>query len=275
MSQIIATISVPSSYGYVVLVAASSTFVIMWKAIQVGKARKKYNIQYPTMYSPDNVQFNCIQRAHQNTLENYPQFLTLLLLGGLEWPIVSAVGGALWLLGRIVYAQGYYTGANLSRKGTSNFASYSEKSGAETFQMVQPAYGNEAMSHSVCFEWHSCFRNDTTSLKDKDRKGPEAKNRMRGSFGYLGFFALLGGTIRFGLRLLGVNEKRSVAVWLMSKYPEVGASILSNSSRTLLEGRSAGLSSEAIQYTSQGGCVLKGDAPPGSQAVECCSVVNT
>nr|CAD7445812.1 unnamed protein product [Timema bartmani] len=156
---IIATISVPSSYGYVVLVAASSTFVIMWKAIQVGKARKKYNIQYPTMYSPDNVQFNCVQRAHQNTLENYPQFLTLLLLGGLEWPIVSAVGGAVWLLGRIVYAQGYYTGANLSRKGTSNSVSYSEKSGAETFQMMQPAYGNEAMSRSVCFEWHSRFRN--------------------------------------------------------------------------------------------------------------------
>nr|CAD7194759.1 unnamed protein product [Timema douglasi] len=221
---IIATISVPSSYGYVVLVAASSTFVIMWKSIQVwegtgkveleevnpnlrggrvenhlgkatpsspdrdsnldlsvfssraqhdmrvGKARKKYNIQYPTMYSPDNVQFNCIQRAHQNTyhplqaygtmsidtseisqyiastrtdmptesrgkrgekegksewkgqswtarLENYPQFLTLLLLGGLEWPIISAVGGAVWLLGRIVYAKGYYTGVLSSPSG--------------------------------------------------------------------------------------------------------------------------------------------------------------
>nr|CAD7265621.1 unnamed protein product [Timema shepardi] len=189
MSQIIATISVPSSYGYVVLVAASSTFVIMWKAIQVGKARKKYNIQYPTMYSPDNVQFNCIQRAHQNTyhllqaygtlsidtseisqyiastqtdmptesrgkggkkegksewkgqsrtargmnvnilgtsrsLENYPQFLTLLLLAGLEWPIVSAVGGAVWLLGRIAYAQGYYTGErdqNFAKRDNPSF----------------------------------------------------------------------------------------------------------------------------------------------------------
>nr|CAD7434666.1 unnamed protein product [Timema monikensis] len=51
------------------------------------------------------------------SLENYPQFLTLLLLGGLEWPIVSAVGGAVWLLGRIAYAQGYYTGVGAHMRG--------------------------------------------------------------------------------------------------------------------------------------------------------------
>ncbi|GLH04944.1 Microsomal glutathione S-transferase 3 [Gryllus bimaculatus] len=103
-------IEVPREYGYCVLVAVGSTFVLMWKAINVGRARKKYNIKYPAMYSPDNDHFNCIQRAHQNTLENYPQFLTLLLLGGLEWPVASAVGGSVYLLGRIAYATGYYTG---------------------------------------------------------------------------------------------------------------------------------------------------------------------
>ncbi|XP_023725149.1 microsomal glutathione S-transferase 3-like [Cryptotermes secundus] len=104
------TITIPKEYGYCILVAVGSAFVVTWKAMQVGKARKKFNIPYPTMYSPDNVQFNCIQRAHQNTLENYPQFLVLLLLGGLEWPVVSAGAGIVYLAGRIAYAQGYYTG---------------------------------------------------------------------------------------------------------------------------------------------------------------------
>jgi hypothetical protein len=43
-------------------------------------------------------------------LENYPQFLVLLLLGGLEWPVISAGAGVFYLAGRIAYAQGYYTG---------------------------------------------------------------------------------------------------------------------------------------------------------------------
>lgn len=54
--------------------------------------------------------FNCVQRAHQNTLEVLPIFNTLLLVGGLKYPEISAGAGMVFLLGRIVYASNYSTG---------------------------------------------------------------------------------------------------------------------------------------------------------------------
>ncbi|XP_042901159.1 glutathione S-transferase 3, mitochondrial [Parasteatoda tepidariorum] len=104
------TIDVPKEYGYVVLVGTSSVFIALWHGMKVGMARKKFGIKYPIMYSDTNQVFNCIQRAHGNFLENYPQFLFLLLCGGLSYPRLSAAGGAVYLLGRIAYALGYSTG---------------------------------------------------------------------------------------------------------------------------------------------------------------------
>ena len=87
--------------------------MVTWKAFQVGKARKKYNVKYPKMYSDEkggeNV-FNCIQRAHQHTVEVYPQFLFLLLTGGLSHPCVASCAGLVWMAGRVAFALGYYSG---------------------------------------------------------------------------------------------------------------------------------------------------------------------
>lgn len=101
----------PEGYGYVVLVGCvGNTFVNMWMAINVGRARKQYKVEYPEMYSPTSKQFNCIQRAHQNTLEGQSQFLTLLFIGGLQYPKISAGVGMIYLASRVAYALGYYTG---------------------------------------------------------------------------------------------------------------------------------------------------------------------
>ncbi|KAF6030851.1 hypothetical protein EB796_010838 [Bugula neritina] len=64
--------------------------------------------------------FNCIQRVHQNTLEDYPQFLALIFLGGLKHPSVSAGAGLVIILGRVFYALGYYTG-DQSKKRRGGF----------------------------------------------------------------------------------------------------------------------------------------------------------
>jgi len=108
--------TIPAGYGCVVLTFVASIFMLLWLGVQVGKARKKYKVEYPTMYHPTNDVFNCYQRAHQNTLEVYPYFLPLLFLAGIEMPIVSSLAGATWIAGRVVYALGYYTGDPKNRQ---------------------------------------------------------------------------------------------------------------------------------------------------------------
>ncbi|KAH3857527.1 microsomal glutathione S-transferase 3-like [Dreissena polymorpha] len=103
--------TLPEGFGYVLLTGVGSLFVNMWMAINVGKARKQYEVKYPQLYHSEPMhKFNCIQRAHQNSLENQSGFLLLLFTSGLQYPKISAAAGAVYLAGRIVYALGYYTG---------------------------------------------------------------------------------------------------------------------------------------------------------------------
>lgn len=108
MSGLLSTL--PKDYGYVLLAGSSSVLLLGWLGHRVGKARKEFDVKYPTMYSDDKPLFNCVQRAHQNSVENHSAFLFTLLVSGLKYPRLSAGLGAVWVLGRISYARGYYTG---------------------------------------------------------------------------------------------------------------------------------------------------------------------
>eukprot|EP01119_Soliformovum_irregulare_P012365 TRINITY_DN3201_c0_g2_i1.p1 TRINITY_DN3201_c0_g2~~TRINITY_DN3201_c0_g2_i1.p1 ORF type:complete len:143 (-),score=17.47 TRINITY_DN3201_c0_g2_i1:101-529(-) len=115
------TLSVSTNYGYVILSGIASLLYLQYLGIQVGIARKKYNVQYPKMYDDNQPVFNCIQRAHQNSLEIWPTFLVLHFLGGIRFPLLATLAGLLFVFGRVIYAQGYSTGKPENRARGSPF----------------------------------------------------------------------------------------------------------------------------------------------------------
>lgn len=105
----------PKEYGYVIIVLVIYCFLNSWMGFQVGKARKKYKVYYPTMYAVESENkdaklFNCVQRGHQNSLEMMPVFFTLMILGGIRHPLISAFMGVLFTVSRYFYFKGYSTG---------------------------------------------------------------------------------------------------------------------------------------------------------------------
>ncbi|KAF6717949.1 Microsomal glutathione S-transferase 3 [Oryzias melastigma] len=102
--------ALPSDFGYVIFTYLYSWIMMAYLAVKVGSARKKYGVKYPTMYSDKDQVFNCIQRAHQNTLEVYPQWLVFQTIAALVYPLTASVLGAIWVTSRFSYAWGYYTG---------------------------------------------------------------------------------------------------------------------------------------------------------------------
>ncbi|KAL4458539.1 hypothetical protein ABPG75_013404 [Micractinium tetrahymenae] len=109
------------AHGAVGLVVVGAAAIhSIWMGMKVGQARRKYDVTYPALYAPaghkNEIEFNCIQRAHQNSLENLPTFYALLLTAGARFPISAAVAGAVVLLGRIAYFNGYSSGDPKNRQ---------------------------------------------------------------------------------------------------------------------------------------------------------------
>ncbi|MES2297408.1 MAG: MAPEG family protein [Pseudomonadota bacterium] len=81
--------------------------IYFWMGMNAARARVKHGIKAPVMDGP--IEFMSVHRVLANTLEQMAVFLPALWMCavflGDAW---AAAGGALWCVGRVLYALGYY-----------------------------------------------------------------------------------------------------------------------------------------------------------------------
>jgi len=107
-------IEIPDDYAYVIAAAGATMFPLFYGAVRVMRARKEYGVEYPNLYAPADSKhkkaFDCVQRGHQNTLENYAPTVMCGLMSGLAYPSASAALLTVWSVGRVAYIHGYAKG---------------------------------------------------------------------------------------------------------------------------------------------------------------------
>lgn len=88
----------------IVIVLALIQYAVF--GLLVGRARGKYNCPAPAT-SGDPV-FECYYRVHANTGEQLIVFLPAIVIYGYYGnPLIAALAGLLYIIGRLVYLQGY------------------------------------------------------------------------------------------------------------------------------------------------------------------------
>ncbi|MGH8504522.1 MAG: MAPEG family protein [Stenotrophobium sp.] len=101
-------------YDCTALVTLLSLLLYWVLTINVGRARGKYGVKAPAI-SGDPA-FDRVFRVHQNTMEALVLYLPALWLFAIYVSDAWAAGvGAVWIVGRIIYARAYY--ADASKRG--------------------------------------------------------------------------------------------------------------------------------------------------------------
>ena len=97
------TFAFPAS-AWVTLVALAT---YIWTVSKAGKARITFGVEAPSMDGPTG--FLSAQRVQANMLEQMIVFLPALWLCACIWKdVYAAIPGAIWVIGRILYALAYY-----------------------------------------------------------------------------------------------------------------------------------------------------------------------
>ena len=107
-------LEIAREFGYVVAAVGACFAPLAYGARRVMRAREEHGVRYPALYAPENhekkKQFDCVQRGHQNTIENYAPAIAMGLASGLAYPRASAILLCVWAIGRVEYVRGYATG---------------------------------------------------------------------------------------------------------------------------------------------------------------------
>jgi glutathione S-transferase len=91
---------------YTALVTLLAIAFYFFLATRVAVAHGKFNVKLPAMAG--NPDFERVVRAHVNTLEWMPTFLVPLWLCAIYLSdITAAVLGLVWIVGRVLYWNGY------------------------------------------------------------------------------------------------------------------------------------------------------------------------
>ena len=89
------------------LITCLAILMYLWLTFQVGRMRVRHKIKAPATHGhPD---FERSLRVQMNTVEQMVAFLPLLWIFSLQVsPLWGASIGLVWVMGRILYAIGYY-----------------------------------------------------------------------------------------------------------------------------------------------------------------------
>jgi glutathione S-transferase len=91
---------------YVAIVTVLALGEFFWFGVMVARARARYGVHAPA--TTGNESFERYYRVHMNTLEQLIVLLPVMwIFASFVSPIWAAVGGAVFIIGRAVYAVAY------------------------------------------------------------------------------------------------------------------------------------------------------------------------
>jgi len=94
------------TYQWTALVTILAIFLIIVFMFRVGLGRGKYKVNAPKMSGHDT--WDRLFRIHANSVEQAAIFFPALWLAALTaGDMTAAIGGGVWLVGRIIYSMAY------------------------------------------------------------------------------------------------------------------------------------------------------------------------